>query len=55
MKPHFFVFEYSTRCVDLKRISYTSCTTCSAMKRFGKNTRFTKLFKIWKDGFLILG
>ena len=54
MKPDFFVFEYSTRCVDLKRVSYSSCTLHSVMRKFRKNTRYTKLFKVWKNGFRIL-
>ena len=48
MNPDFYVFEYSTKTCKRKRISYTASSYRSALKRFKKNVRYTKLFDYWK-------
>ena len=48
MKPDFYIFEYSTKTCKHKRISYTACSWKSALRRFKKNVRCTKLLDTWK-------
>ena len=48
MKPDFYMFEYSTKTCKRKRISYSACSWRSALRRFKKNVRCTKLLGKWK-------
>lgn len=48
MNPDFYIFEYSTKTCKRKRISYAACSYKSALRRFKKNVRYTKLFDFWK-------
>lgn len=48
MNPDFYTFEYNTKTCKHKCISYTACSWRSALRRFKKNVRCTKLLDRWK-------
>ncbi len=47
-----YTFEYSTKTRKCKRISYSASGFPSALLRFTRNTRYTKLFRVFKNGIL---
>ena len=50
MKFDLYIFEYSTKSCSHKLISYAAGSFSSALKRFTKNTRHTKLIQAFKTG-----
>ena len=53
MKFDFYVFEYSTKSCGHKLISYSAYSYHRAFLRFTRNTRCTKLIRVFKNGSLI--